>query len=127
MCLINTNNDRCVCQGWIIVTVLLFENQECRGEGQSAIFTFLFKSLKRGTDKKTYMQESVNIYHSFHFLIQALHRRTLTGVSVAEAVPTNHHVVDGIIVLLSDLHPGVQEVISQRVQLDEFDSQICDL
>lgn len=73
------------------------------------------------------MQKSVNIYHSFHLLIQALHRRTLTGVPVAEAVPANHHVVDGIVVLLPDLHPGIQEVISQRVQLDELDSQICDL
>lgn len=73
------------------------------------------------------MQSSVNIYHSFHFLIQALHGCTLTGVPVAEAVPANHHVVDGIVILLSDLHPGVQEVISQRVQLDKFDSQICDL
>lgn len=93
----------------------------------SVIFTLAFKSLKRGTDKKSLMQKSVNIYHSFHFLIQALHGRTLTGVSIAEAVPTDHHVVDGIVVLLSDLHPGVQEIISQRVQLHEFDSQICDL
>ena len=73
------------------------------------------------------MQESVNIYHSFHFFVKAIHWRTLAGVSIAETVPTNHHVVDGIVVLLPDLHPRVQEIISQRVQLDEFDSQICDL
>lgn len=93
----------------------------------SVIFAFVFKSLKRGTGKKSFMQRSVNIYHSFHLLLQALHGCTLTGVPVAEAVPAHHHVVDGVVVLLSDLHPGVQEVISQRVQLHKFDPQICDL
>lgn len=122
MRLVNTNNDRCVCHGGIIITALLFENQACRGEGQSVIFTFVFKSLKRGRDEK-----SVDIYHSFHLLIQALHGRALAGVPVAEAVPADHHVVDGVVVLLSDLHPGVQQVVSQCVQLDKFDSQICDL
>lgn len=73
------------------------------------------------------MQKSVNIYHSFHFFVKAIHWRTLAGMSIAEAVPTNHHVIDGIVVLLSDLHPRVQEIISQRVQFGEFDSQICDL
>lgn len=85
----------------------------------------MFKSLKRGID--SFMQKRVNVYHSFHFFIKAIHWRTLAGVSVAETVPANHHVIDGIVVLLSDLHPGVQEIIPQRVQLDEFDSQVCDL
>ena len=41
------------------------------------------------------MQKTVNIYHSFHFFVKAIHWRTLAGVSVAETVPANHHVVDG--------------------------------
>lgn len=94
---------------------------------QSVTLKFMFKSLKKGIDRNGFMQKTLNIYHSFHFLINAIHWRTLAGVSVAEAVPTNHHVVDGIVVLLSDLHPRVQEIISQCVKLDELDSQICDL
>lgn len=73
------------------------------------------------------MEKNENIHHSFHLLVEALHRGTLAGVPVAEAVAAHHHVVDGIVVLFPDLHPWVQEVISQRVQLDELDSQIRDL
>lgn len=78
-------------------------------------------------DRNSFRQKSANIYHSFHFFIKAIHWCTLAGVSVAETVPANHHVVDGVVVLLSDLHPRVQEIIPQRVQLDKFDSQIRDL
>lgn len=65
---------------------------------------------------------AVPMDHSFHFFTEALHWCTLAGMAIAEAVPAHHHVVNGIVVLLPDLHPRIQEVISQCVQLGELDS-----
>lgn len=48
-------------------------------------------------------------------------------MSIAEAVAAHHHVVQGVVVLLLDLHPRVQQVIAQRVQLDELHPQVGDL
>lgn len=48
-------------------------------------------------------------------------------MSVAEAVSSDHHVVDGVVILLLDLHSRVQQVVSERVQSGELDPQVGDL
>jgi hypothetical protein len=66
------------------------------------------------------------MYHSFHLFIESIHRGALTGMAVAEAVPSNHHIINCIVILLSDFHPGVQKVISQSMQFHKLDSQVGD-
>lgn len=110
--------------------VFLLVREEWRGTQISPItfsphcFHIALKQQKKSkpTIRNSYVEKSGNIHHSFHFFVEALHRCALTGVAIAEAVPAHHHVVNGIIVLLPDLHPRIQEVISQCVQLGELDS-----
>ena len=54
-------------------------------------------------------------YHSFYFFIDSIHRGTLAGVAIAEAVSSNHHIVNRVIILFSDFHSGIQKVISQSM------------
>lgn len=54
------------------------------------------------------------------------HRSALGGVSVAEAAPSDHQLVDGVVILLQDVEAPVQQVVSQRVELGEVDAQIGD-
>lgn len=69
---------------------------------------------------------AVPMNHSFHFFVESIHGGTFTGMTIAEAVPSNHHIINSVIVLLSDFHSGVQKVISQGVQFHELDSQVGD-
>lgn len=110
--------------------VFLLEREEWRGTQISPI-TFsphcFYMAIKqqnktKPTIRNSYVEKSGNIHHSFHFFTEALHWCTLAGMAIAEAVPAHHHVVNGIVVLLPDLHPRIQEVISQCVQLGELDS-----
>lgn len=48
-------------------------------------------------------------------------------MSVAEAVSSDHHVVDGVVILLFDLYTRVQQVVSERVQFGELHPQVGDL
>lgn len=51
---------------------------------------------------------------------------TLWGMSVTEAAPSDHQLVDGIVIFLQDVKASVQQVISQSVKLSEVDTQIGD-
>lgn len=66
-------------------------------------------------------------YHSLISSRLSVDRRTLGGVTVAEAVSADNHVVDGVVVLLRHLLAGVQQVVSQRVQLYELHPEVRDL
>ena len=50
----------------------------------------------------------------------------LRGVSIAEAVSSDHHVVDGIVILLFDLHTRVQQVVSECMKFGELHPQVGD-
>lgn len=66
-------------------------------------------------------------HHALADLPRSLNGGTLRGVSVAEAVPADHHVIDGVIIFLLDLYARVQKVVSKRVQFGELDPQVGDL
>lgn len=51
----------------------------------------------------------------------------LGGVAVAEAVPADDHVIEGVVVLLRHLVTGVEQVVAQRVELDELHPDVSDL
>lgn len=48
-------------------------------------------------------------------------------MSVAEAVSSDHHVIDGVVILFFDLHTRVQQVVSECVQFGELDPQVGNL
>ena len=56
-----------------------------------------------------------------------VHGGALGGVAVAEAVAADDHVVEGVVVLLRHLVAGVEQVVAQRVELDELHPQVGDL
>lgn len=67
------------------------------------------------------------MYHALfcrRWLIDGL---ALGGMAIAEAVATDDHVVEGVVVLLSHLITGIEEVVAQRVELGEVYPQVCDL
>ena len=47
-------------------------------------------------------------------------------MAVAGAGSPDDHVVDGVVILLIDLRPRVQQVVPESVQLGEVDAQIRD-
>lgn len=51
----------------------------------------------------------------------------LGGVAVAEAVAADDHVVQRVVVLLGDLLAVVEQVVAQRVELEELDAEVGDL
>lgn len=48
-------------------------------------------------------------------------------MAIAEAVSTNHQLIDSVVVLLLDLSSGVQQVVSKCVKFGEVQSQVSDL
>lgn len=66
-------------------------------------------------------------HHALAGHTRPLNGGTLRGMSVAETVSSHHHVVDGVVILLLDLHSGVQEVVSEGVELCELYSEVGDL
>lgn len=54
------------------------------------------------------------------------HWSALWGVSVAEAAPSDHQLVDGVVIFLQDVKASVQQVVSQSVELGEVDTQVGD-
>lgn len=48
-------------------------------------------------------------------------------MAIAEAVAADDQLVHGVVVLLLDLHAGVQQVVTQGVQLGEVHTQVSDL
>lgn len=73
------------------------------------------------------VQDPLCTHHTLPGLPGALDRGTLRSMSIAEAIPSDHHVIDGVIVLLLDLHTGIEQVISKCVQFGEFHPQVGDL
>lgn len=65
--------------------------------------------------------------HAFSMSWRPRGRCALGGVSVAEAVTPYHQLIEGIVVLLSDLPAGVQQVVPQGVQPCQVHSEIGDL
>ena len=66
-------------------------------------------------------------YHALfsrRWLIDGL---ALGGVAIAEAVATDDHVIDGVVVFLCHLVAGIEQVVAQRVELGEVYPQVCDL
>lgn len=66
------------------------------------------------------------IYHALfsRLIIDGL---ALGGMAIAEAVATDDHVVEGVVVLLSHLVTGIEQVVAQRVEFGEVYPQVCDL
>lgn len=54
-------------------------------------------------------------------------RGTLRGMSIAEAVPTDNKLIEGIIVFLPDLPPRVKQVVSQCVKPSQVHAEVGDL
>lgn len=54
-------------------------------------------------------------------------RGTLRGMSIAEAVPTDNKLIEGIIVFLPDLPPRVKQVVSQCVKPSQVHTEVGDL
>lgn len=50
--------------------------------------------------------------------------RTLRGMSITEAVSSDHQLIQRIIILLFDLLAGIEEVVAQRVQSGEINPQV---
>lgn len=67
------------------------------------------------------------MYHPLSSTRLSVHGGALRGVTIAEAVSSDHHVVESVVVLLCHLVTGVQQIIAQRVEFDELHSQVCDL
>lgn len=65
---------------------------------------------------------AVTVNHALPGLAGSLNGGALRGVSIAEAVSSDHHVVDSVVILLFDLHTRVQQVVSERVQFGELHS-----
>jgi hypothetical protein len=51
---------------------------------------------------------------------------TFVCVAVAETVSSNDHLVQGVVVFVFDVISGIQQVISQSVQLGKVDSEVGD-
>lgn len=66
-------------------------------------------------------------YHAFNSSRSSFDRGALGGVAVAEAVSTDNHVIEGVVVLLLHLITGVEQVVAQRVELDELHPEVSDL
>lgn len=66
-------------------------------------------------------------HHALPNLPRPFDGGTLRGVSVTEAVPPDHHIVDGVVILLFNLYTRIQEVVPERVQFGELDPQVGDL
>ena len=47
-------------------------------------------------------------------------------MAVAGAGPTDHHVLNGVVVFLADLRAIVQQIVSQGMQSGHIDSEIGD-
>lgn len=69
----------------------------------------------------------MSLAHHALLILDPIDGGTLGGVAIAEAVAADDQLVHGVVVLLLDLHAGVQQVISQSVQLGEVHAQVSDL
>lgn len=67
------------------------------------------------------------MYHALGSSRCSIDRGALGGVAVAEAVAADDHVVEGVVVLLRHLVAGVEQVVAQRVELDEIHPEVSDL
>lgn len=70
---------------------------------------------------------TVTMDHALCAYMYPIDRGTLGGMSVAEAVAADDHVEEGVIVFLCDLVSGVQQVVTQCVELTKLDTQVSDL
>lgn len=66
-------------------------------------------------------------YHALGSGGGSIDRGALGGVAVAEAVAADDHVVEGVVVLLRHLVARVEQVVAQRVELDELHPEVGDL
>lgn len=67
------------------------------------------------------------MYHALGSGGGSIDRGALGGVAVAEAVAADDHVVEGVVVLLRHLVARVEQVVAQRVELDELHPEVGDL
>lgn len=83
---------------------------------------------QRGAGQKAPGRAAGSIaHHSLHIGPDPADGGALGGMAVAEAVPAHHQLIHGVIVLLLDLQPGVQQVVSQRVEPSKVHPQVGDL
>ena len=72
------------------------------------------------------------VYHAAYHptlvrvVLHALHRYAATGVAVAQAATSHHHLVQGVVVFLGDVGARVEQVIAERVQPSKVDTQVGD-
>ncbi len=55
-----------------------------------------------------------------------LDRHALVGVAIAQAAASHHHLVQSVVVLLADLVSRVEQIVAERVQLGEVNTQVGD-
>lgn len=66
------------------------------------------------------------MYHALSSYRGSIDWGALRGVTVAEAVSTDNHVVEGVVVLLRHLIAGVEQVVAQSVEFDELHPEVSD-
>ena len=52
------------------------------------------------------------------------HWGALWGVSVTKAAPSDHQLIEGVVIFLQDIEASVQQVVSQSVKLGKVDTQV---
>lgn len=60
----------------------------------------------------------------YHLPVPGAGSKTPAGVAVTRATSTNDHVVYGVVILLLNLVPVVEQIIAERVKPREVDSQV---
>lgn len=66
-------------------------------------------------------------HHSIRVHLDVTDGGAFGGVAIAEAVTAHHQLIHSVVILLFDLQPGIQEIVSQRVKPGEVDPQVGDL
>lgn len=67
------------------------------------------------------------MYHALGSGRRSIDGGALGGVAVAEAVAADDHVVQGVVVFLPNLVAVVEQVVAQRVELEELYPEVGDL
>lgn len=66
-------------------------------------------------------------YHALCTCRRSINWGTLGGVPIAEAISPDDHVIEGVVVLILHLVAGVEQVVTQSVELHELCPEVRDL
>jgi len=114
-----------VTSGGMVVTVASLASVGGRPNGrpprQIVVEVFASLAVQPGRVVLT-LALTVNHVLSEHLLI--IERNAPRCVTVARARAPNHHVVDGVVILLLNFVSRIQKIVSQIVEAGEIDSQV---